>query len=119
AIDYLTAIGMQNVAKVEEELITYAIEKVAQIPGLSILGPSASNRGGVLSMVMDIAHPHDIAQILDQHGIAVRAGHHCAMPLHTRYNIPASTRASFYLYNTTEEVDLLVEALLHVVKIFS
>lgn len=119
AIDYLTAIGMQNVAKVEEELITYAIEKVAQIPGLSILGPSASKRGGVLSMVMDIAHPHDIAQILDQHGIAVRAGHHCAMPLHTRYNIPASTRASFYLYNTTEEVDLLVEALLHVVKIFS
>jgi cysteine desulfurase/selenocysteine lyase len=119
AIDYLAAIGMQDVLKVEEELISYAIEQVKQIPGLSILGPSANKRGGVLSMVMEIAHPHDIAQILDDHGIAVRAGHHCAMPLHTRFNVPASTRASFYLYNNKEEVDLLVEGLQRVVKIFS
>jgi cysteine desulfurase/selenocysteine lyase len=119
AIDYLSAIGMQNVAKVEEDLIDYAIEQVKQIPNLLVLGPSAKKRGGVLSMVMEIAHPHDIAQILDDHGVAVRAGHHCAMPLHTRFNLPASTRASFYLYNTREEVDLLIEALKHVVKIFS
>jgi cysteine desulfurase/selenocysteine lyase len=119
AIDYLNSIGMQNIAKVEEDLIAYAIEQVKQIPNLSVLGPPANKKGGVLSMVMEIAHPHDIAQILDEHGIAVRAGHHCAMPLHTRFNIPASTRASFYLYNTREEIDLLVEALKHVVKLFS
>ncbi len=119
AIDYLNTIGMQNVAKVEEDLIAYAIEQVKQIPSLSVLGPSANKKGGVLSMVTEIAHPHDIAQILNDHGVAVRAGHHCAMPLHTRFNIPASTRASFYLYNTREEIDLLVEALKHVVQIFS
>ena len=119
AVDYLSEIGMENVQAIEDELINYAMEQVRQFPQVSVLGPDAGLKGGVLSMVMDIAHPHDIAQILDQHGIAVRAGHHCAMPLHTRYQIPASTRASFYLYNTLEEVDKLMAALAHVIKLFS
>lgn len=119
AVDYLAGIGMENVKQVEEDLITYAMEQVQMFPQVKVLGPDAGLKGGVLSMVMDIAHPHDIAQILDQFGIAVRAGHHCAMPLHTRYNIPASTRASFYLYNTREEVDKLMSALEHVIKLFS
>ena len=119
AVDYLSGIGMENVQAVEEELITYAMEQVRQFPQISLLGPDAGSKGGVLSMVMDIAHPHDVAQILDQHGIAVRAGHHCAMPLHTRFQVPASTRASFSLYNTPEEVDKLMVALAHVIKLFS
>ena len=119
AVDYLAGIGMENVKQVEEDLITYAMEQVQMFPQVKVLGPDAGLKGGVLSMVMDIAHPHDIAQILDQFGIAVRAGHHCAMPLHTRYNIPASTRASFYLYNTREEVDKLMSAMEHVIKLFS
>ena len=119
AVDYLSAIGMENVQAVEEELISYAMEQVKQFPQIRVLGPDAGSKGGVLSMVMDIAHPHDVAQILDQHGIAVRAGHHCAMPLHTRFQIPASTRASFYLYNTPEEIDKLMAALAHVIKLFS
>lgn len=119
AIDYLSEIGMENIKAVEDELIAYAMERVRQFPQISMLGPEAELKGGVLSMVMDIAHPHDVAQILDQHGIAVRAGHHCAMPLHTRYQVPASTRASFYLYNTLEEVDKLMAALGHVIKLFS
>lgn len=119
AIDYLSEIGMENIKAVEDELIAYAMERVRQFPQISVLGPEAELKGGVLSMVMDIAHPHDVAQILDQHGIAVRAGHHCAMPLHTRYQVPASTRASFYLYNTLEEVDKLMAALGHVIKLFS
>lgn len=119
AVDYLAGIGMENVKQVEEDLINYAMEQMQKFPQVKILGPDAWLKGGVLSMVMDIAHPHDIAQILDQFGIAVRAGHHCAMPLHTRYNIPASTRASFYLYNTREEVDKLMSALEHVIKLFS
>ncbi len=110
---------MDNIAKVEENLVAYAMEQIGDIPNVNVLGPSAEKRGGVLAFVMDIAHPHDIAQILDQSGIAVRAGHHCAMPLHTRFNIPASTRASFYLYNTRGEVDQLVIALQKVIKIFS
>jgi cysteine desulfurase/selenocysteine lyase len=119
AVDYLNDIGMETVKEIEEDLITYAMEKVGKLPQVKVLGPKAGLKGGVLSMVMDIAHPHDIAQILDQQGVAVRAGHHCAMPLHTRFNIPASTRASFYLYNTREEVDKLIAALAHVIKLFS
>ena len=119
AVDYLAGIGMENVKEIEEDLITYAMEQVQMFPQIKVIGPDAGLKGGVLSMVMDIAHPHDIAQILDQQGVAVRAGHHCAMPLHTRYNIPASTRASFYLYNTREEVDKLMAALAYVIKLFS
>mgnify|MGYP000898945070 CR=1 FL=1 len=118
AIDYLSSIGMDRIAMHEQNLIKYAIDELQKIDGLHILGPDASLRGGVASFVLDGIHPHDVAQILDGDGIAVRAGHHCAMPLHDRYHIPASTRASFYLYNTINDIDVLVKSLKRVAKIF-
>jgi len=118
AIDYLSGIGMERIAAHEQLLIKYAIERLQVIDGLSILGPDASQRGGVVSFTLEGVHPHDVAQILDNDGIAVRAGHHCAMPLHDRYNIPASTRASFYLYNSLMDIDILVKSLQKVTKIF-
>jgi cysteine desulfurase/selenocysteine lyase len=93
--------------------------KMSEVEGLKILGPSADKRGGLVAFVLDDVHPHDIAAALDSMGIAIRAGHHCAQPLHERYRIPASARASFYLYNTQEEVDLLVAGLKKVVEYFS
>lgn len=118
AVEYLISVGMENIAQHEHTLINYAVEQLRQISGLRLLGPDASFRGGVAAFVMDYAHPHDVAQILDMDGIAVRAGHHCAMPLHEKYKIPASTRASFYLYNTHSEIDQLVKSLDRVRKIF-
>jgi cysteine desulfurase/selenocysteine lyase len=118
AIDYLTKVGMDRIAAHEQSLIKYAIEKLKKIDGIRILGPDAYHRGGVISFTVDGVHPHDVAQILDSDGIAVRAGHHCAMPLHDRYNVPATTRASFYLYNTTTDIDNLTNALQKVAKIF-
>ena len=118
AVDYLKPIGMDAIAAHEHEIVSYALEQLNQIPGVRILGPDADRKGGVVSFTLDIAHPHDVAQILDRHGIAVRAGHHCAMPLHDRYQIPATTRASFYIYSTREEVDHLVQGLEQVKAIF-
>ena len=111
AIDYLNAIGLEKVARHEHELTRYAYERLRQIDGLHILGPDPDHRAGLVSFTLDQPHPHDIAQLLDLQGIAVRAGHHCTWPLHDRLGISASTRASFYLYNTPAEVDLLVEVL--------
>jgi cysteine desulfurase/selenocysteine lyase len=112
AVDYLEQIGMENIHAHEQAIIGYALERLAEVPGVRVLGPAdPTHKGGVAAMVMDDVHPHDIAQILDYHGIAIRAGHHCAMPLHQSYNVVASARASFYLYNTFEEVDRLVEGL--------
>jgi cysteine desulfurase/selenocysteine lyase len=112
AVDYLEKIGMENVHAHEVAITGYALERLAEVPGVRVLGPAdPTHKGGVAAMVMDDVHPHDIAQILDHHGIAIRAGHHCAMPLHQSYNVVASARASFYLYNTFEEVDRLVEGL--------
>jgi cysteine desulfurase/selenocysteine lyase len=111
AIDYLNAIGLEKVSRHEHELTRYAYERLGQIDGLHILGPDLGHRAGLVSFTLDQPHPHDIAQLLDLQGIAVRAGHHCTWPLHDRLGIPASTRASFYLYNTPAEVDLLVEVL--------
>jgi cysteine desulfurase/selenocysteine lyase len=118
AIDYLSKIGMDNIAMHEHDLVQYAMDRLMEIPGVHILGPDADHRGGVVSFTMDGVHPHDIAQVLNSYGIAVRAGHHCAMPLHERFKIPASTRASFYLYNQMREVDLLAEALNKTNEIF-
>jgi cysteine desulfurase/selenocysteine lyase len=118
AVDYLTTLGMQNVTFHEKEITRYAMEKMSAIKGLQILGPEASKRGGVIAFTLSGIHPHDVAQILDQDGIAVRAGHHCAMPLHDKYCIPASTRASFYIYNTKKEVDQLLLSLEKVKKVF-
>jgi cysteine desulfurase/selenocysteine lyase len=116
AVDYLEKVGMENAHAHEQAITGYALERLAEVPGLRVLGPTdPSHKGGVAAMVMEGVHPHDIAQILDHEGIAIRAGHHCAMPLHHSYNVVASARASFYLYNTFEEIDRLVEAL-YVVK---
>ncbi len=118
AIDYLNNIGMENIRLHEEAIIAYALEKLAGVPGLKVIGPQADQKGAVASFSLQGIHPHDIAQILDTEGIAVRAGHHCAMPLHDRFHLDATTRASFYIYNILEEVDMLVAGLIKVRKIF-
>ncbi len=119
AVDYLSKIGMDNIARHEHEITEYALERLEEIPGLKLMGPlSADKKGGVAAFTLDQVHPHDVAQILDGDGIAVRAGHHCAQPLHEKFGIPASTRASFYLYSTKEEVDLLVEGIYKVKRYF-
>ena len=118
AIDYLNALGMENVAAREHQLTEYAIERLQNIPGLKIFGPLSGNRGSAVSFTLDYVHPHDVADILGSQGVCVRAGHHCAMPLHERYNVPATTRASFYIYNTEADVDRLCEALMYVYKLF-
>lgn len=109
AIDYLNLIGLEKVAAHEHELCRYAYDRLLEIDGLHILGPTPDRRAGLVSFTLPEPHAHDIAQLLDEQGIAVRAGHHCTWPLHDRLGIPASTRASFYLYNTPAEVDALVE----------
>jgi cysteine desulfurase/selenocysteine lyase len=118
AVDYLSHVGMDGIATHEHEIIDYALERLVEIPGVRTFGPEAEHKGGVASFTLDGVHPHDVSQILDADGIAVRAGHHCAMPLHQKFNLPATTRASFYLYNDMEEVDSLVEGIYKVKKIF-
>ena len=118
AVDYLTALGMENVARHEHNIISYALEALNEVDGLKVFGPTADYKGAVASFTLAGVHPHDVAQILDSEGIAVRAGHHCAMPLHEKFNLPATTRASFYIYNTVDEVDALVAALGKVQQIF-
>lgn len=117
-VDYLNGIGMDAIAAHEHAIIKYAIDNLQEIPGVTMFGPEAKFKGGVASFTLDGVHPHDVAQILDTFGIAVRAGHHCAMPLHEKFHIPATTRASFYLYNTIEEVDFLVRGIYHVKDVF-
>jgi len=109
AIDYLNLIGLEQVARHEHELARYAYERLREIDGLTILGPAPEHRAGLVSFTLPQPHAHDVAQLLDQQGIAVRAGHHCTWPLHDRLGIAASTRASFYLYNTPAEVDFHVD----------
>ncbi len=118
AIDYLNNIGMENIAAHEDALTRYMIDELKKIPGLHILGPESGERGSAVSFTLDYAHPHDVADILGSQGVCVRAGHHCAMPLHERFNIPATTRASLYLYNNEEDVSRLTEALMKVHEIF-
>ncbi len=118
AVDYLSKVGMANISAHEHEITEYALERLEEIPGVKVFGPSADKKGGVAAFTLEGVHPHDVAQILDQDGIAVRAGHHCAQPLHEKFGIPATTRASFYLYNTKEEVDLLVNGIYKVKKMF-
>jgi cysteine desulfurase/selenocysteine lyase len=118
AVDYLSAIGMDKIAAHEHEITEYALERLEEIPGVKVFGPSADKKGGVAAFTLLGVHPHDVAQILDRDGIAVRAGHHCAQPLHEKFGIPATSRASFYLYNTKEEVDLLVNGIYKVKEMF-
>lgn len=118
AVDYLSAVGMDAIAAHEHQMTAYAAGRLAEVPGLRVYGPPAADKGGVMSFSMEGIHPHDVAALLDRDGIAVRAGHHCAMPLHEKLCLPATTRASFYLYNTQEEVDQLVISLHKVSQIF-
>lgn len=119
AVDYLTDLGMERVRAHEAELTAYALDRLGAIEGMRIFGPEdVAHRGGVTSFVLEGVHAHDIASILDGEGIAVRAGHHCAMPLHERLEVPATSRASYYLYNTEEEVDRLAAALEKVKEVF-
>lgn len=118
AVDYLTEIGMENIAAHEHEITAYALERLEEIPGVNLFGPSAEKKGGVASFTLQGVHPHDVAQILDSVGIAVRAGHHCAQPLHEKFGIPATSRASFYLYSTPDEVDQLVAGIYKVKQYF-
>ena len=118
AIDYLNTIGREQAAAHEAELLRYATERVSAIEGVRIIG-TAKNKASVLSFVIDDIHPHDIGTILDQEGIAVRAGHHCAQPVMQRFKVPATARASFAFYNTKEEIDVLARTIERVIEIFS
>jgi cysteine desulfurase/selenocysteine lyase len=118
AVDYLTSLGMDAIAEHEHQITEYALERLEEVPGVKVFGPSAQNKGGVAAFTLEGVHPHDVAQILDRDGIAVRAGHHCAQPLHEKFGIPATSRASFYLYNTKDEVDLLVNGIYKVKELF-
>lgn len=119
AVDYLSSLGMPAIRQHEKEMISRALEQLEEVPGVRVYGPDAEYKGGVAAFTFADAHPHDVAQIMDRQGIAVRAGHHCAMPLHEKLGLPATTRASFYLYNTPEEIDSLVEGLYAVREVFS
>jgi cysteine desulfurase / selenocysteine lyase len=119
AIDYLTEIGRDQVRAHERDLVGYALGALSAIPGLRLLGPDdPGSRGAAISFTVHEVHPHDLSQVLDERGVAVRAGHHCAWPLHRRFGIQASTRASFYLYNTQAEVDTLVEGIQQAQRFF-
>jgi cysteine desulfurase/selenocysteine lyase len=118
ALDYLKKIGMTSIAMHEQELLNYATLKLSAIPGLKIIG-TASQKIGVLSFVLEGVHPHDLGTILDDDGIAIRAGHHCAMPLMARFNVPATARASFGLYNTKADIDALEKGILAAQRLFN
>ncbi|MFA5016326.1 MAG: cysteine desulfurase [Methylobacter sp.] len=117
AIDYLNAIGMDKIAAYEAELLDYATAKAKQIKGLRIIG-EAEHKGAILSFVLDKIHPHDIGTMLDSLGIAIRAGHHCAMPVMDFYQVPATARASFAMYNTKEEIDVLMKGIESLIEVF-
>jgi len=118
AVDYLTSVGMDAIAAHEHVITEYALERLEEVPGVKVFGPRVQHKGGVAAFTFDGVHPHDVAQILDGDGVAVRAGHHCAQPLHEKFGITATSRASFYLYNTREEVDKMIEGIYKVKEIF-
>lgn len=119
-VDFLNSVGMDTIHNHEYELLRYALDRLLSVPGLIIHGPTtAEDRGAAIAFTLDSVHPHDVAAVLDSDGIAVRAGHHCAQPLHRLLDVPATTRASFYLYNIPEEVDRLVAGLEKVRKLFA
>ena len=111
AVEFLQEVGVPFIREHERMLVHYAFERLAEVPGLRILGPGPEARSGLVAFVLEGIHPHDVAQLLDRHGVAVRAGHHCAQPLHQLLGLRASTRASFYLYNVRSDIDTLVAAL--------
>jgi cysteine desulfurase/selenocysteine lyase len=118
AVDYLSELNMAGIHQHEQDLVTYALDTLSEVDNLTLYGPAAERRGGVVTFNIAGIHPHDIATILDSEGVAVRAGHHCAQPLMQRYSVPAMTRASFYIYNTPQEVDVLLRGLEKAKSIF-
>jgi len=119
AIDYLQALGMENVRQHEKEITSYALKRLQEIEEIEIIGPSNSERrGGLIAFALDSVHPHDIGTFLDREGIALRAGHHCAMPMHRKLGLSASARASFYVYNDNEDVDTLISGLKKTINYF-
>lgn len=117
AVDYLSEIGMENIAEREQELLKYATKRLLEIDGLQIIG-TAREKASVISFVFDDIHAHDIGTILDQQGIAIRTGHHCAQPTMRRFNVPATARASLSFYNNEEDIDRLIEGLHKVQEFF-
>jgi cysteine desulfurase/selenocysteine lyase len=115
AIDYLDAIGMDTIEAREHELVAYALERLADVPGITLFGPPVERRAGIVLFDLEGHHPHDVAQVLDFEGVAIRAGHHCCQPLMRKLNLVATNRASFYVYTLREEIDQLVAAL-HTVR---
>ena len=119
AVEYLDSLGMDNVFAHEQEITSYALQELGKLTGVHIVGPTTpENRGSAISFTIDGIHSHDIGQFLDDDGIAVRVGHHCAEPLHTHFGLSGTTRASFYIYNTLDEVDRLVDGITRVQKFF-
>lgn len=118
ALNYLNAVGMDNVREHEKELLKYGIDKLLEVEGLKIYGPkSIEERTGLIAFTVNGIHPHDLASVLDTEGVAIRSGHHCTMPLHQKLDLPATARASFYVYNTVEDIDILVEGIKKAIKI--
>jgi cysteine desulfurase/selenocysteine lyase len=119
AVDYLEEVGLDSIEQHEHDLAAYALERLADVPGLTLYGPSPERRAGIVSFNVDGVHPHDVSQVLDYEGVAIRAGHHCCQPLMARLGVAATNRASFYLYTIPEEIDRLVEGLHKVRKVFA
>jgi cysteine desulfurase/selenocysteine lyase len=119
AIDYLQAVGLDAIAAHEHELAAYALGRLSELDGLTLYGPPADRRAGIVSFNVEGIHPHDVAQILDMQGVAIRAGHHCCQPLMHKLGVAATNRASFYLYTVQEEIDQLVDGLYTVKKVFA
>lgn len=119
AVDYLESVGMEAIAAHDRELVSYAWERMERVEGLQILGPAPHRRSSLISFTFAGIHPHDLSAVLDGDGVAVRAGHHCAQPIHDRFGVTGSARASMYLYNTTQEVDQLVAGLEKAVDLFA
>lgn len=119
AVDYLSEVGMADIHTHERAITAYALDWLSEVPGVTVYGPSADKRGAVVAFMCDDIHPHDLAQVLDAEGVAVRAGHHCAQPVHNCLNIHSTARASFYLYNTLAEIDALGEALYKAKRFFA
>ena len=118
AIDYVSEIGLESIAAHEHEVLQYGTEALSKVPGLRLIG-TAKKKAGVLSFVLEGIHPHDVGTILDREGVAIRTGHHCAMPVMERFGVPATARASLALYNTIEEIDVLVAGIHKVKEMFA
>ena len=119
ALDYVSEVGLDAIEAHEHELAAYALARLAEVPGIKLYGPPADRRAGIVSFNLEDIHPHDVAQILDMQGVAIRAGHHCCQPLMQKLGVAATNRASFYLYTIPEEIDQLVDGLYAVRKVFA